>query len=80
MTTYPEIKHDAAVQLANSTPAVTFVSLTIAGIPIQDWVALLGAFFILLQAGYLIWKWKRDARIEQERRDAAEERYVEDDL
>jgi hypothetical protein len=75
----PEVKHDAAVQIANSAPAATFVGLTFAGVPIQDWVALLGGVFILVQVGYLIWKWQRDAKIERDRQDDRQARLEDDE-
>lgn len=71
-----ENRHDAAVQIANSGPSLAFVSVTLAGIHIQDWLAITGIVFIVLQALYLLWRWRRDARIEDER---TRSRFVEDE-
>ncbi len=40
----------------------------LAGKPIEWWAALAGFFFLLVQIGYLSWKWWRDIRIESDRR------------
>jgi hypothetical protein len=72
----PENRHDAAVQIANSGPSLAFVGATFAGVGIQDWLAITGIVFIFLQALYLLWRWRRDARIEDER---TRSRFVEDE-
>lgn len=39
----------------------------VAGLPLSDWLVLASLAFVALQAGYLIWKWRRDARRDAER-------------
>lgn len=72
----PETKHDAVVQLAQSGPSLAFVTLVFAGVNIHDWLALAGITFIVIQVFYLLWRWRRDVRIEHDR---VRSRFVEDE-
>lgn len=64
-----EQKQDIAGALHQITPgAVTAGSFRTFGLPLSDWLVLASIAFVVLQAAYLIWKWRRDAR--QEDRDA----------
>lgn len=63
----PEAKHDAAVQGAASLPSLGAIFAWLAGVPVEKWAALAGLVFIVLQAVYLLWKWRRDMRREDER-------------
>jgi hypothetical protein len=40
-----------------------------AGLPLSDWLVVASIAFVALQAGYLVWKWRRDARRDQERQE-----------
>ena len=40
---------------------------SVMGLQLSDWLVLLSMVFVLLQAAYLIWKWRREARREAER-------------
>lgn len=40
-----------------------------AGWPLSDWLVLASIAFVFLQAAYLVWKWRRDARRDQERQE-----------
>jgi uncharacterized membrane protein YfcA len=63
-------RHDIAVATAQTTPgAVASVLSKSAGWTMGDLVSLLTAIFLLLQVGYLIWKWRRDDRRERERQE-----------
>lgn len=63
----PETKHDGGVQALNATPSLAAVGATVAGLHVNDWLAICGIVFIVLQAAYLIWRWRRDAKREEER-------------
>ncbi|GAA0504800.1 MULTISPECIES: hypothetical protein [Pigmentiphaga] len=55
--------NEVAVEAAKATPPTSVVAISW----LSDWnlnhgVALATIGYILLQAGYLIWKWRREAR------------------
>lgn len=63
-----EQKQDVVAAAYHSAPgAVAAGSARIGGLPLSDWLVLASLAFIALQAAYLIWKWRRDARREDER-------------
>lgn len=65
-----EQRHDVGVAVAQSTPgAVASAGTHIAGLPLSDWAVVATILFVLLQVGHLIWKWRRDARREDERQE-----------
>lgn len=37
-------------------------------LPLSEWLVIASLAFIALQAGYLVWKWRRDYRRDQQRR------------
>lgn len=43
-------------------PIVVSVATTIGGMSLQDWVYIATIGYIVLQAGWLIWKWYRAVR------------------
>jgi hypothetical protein len=45
-----------------SPPLVVTVGSWLAGLTINEFVGLTTIFYILLQAGYLIWKWTKEYR------------------
>lgn len=61
-----EMRHETAIETAKAAPAV--VGAAIAGVTLNEAVAAATLFYILLQAGYLIWKWRRAYVQEKERR------------
>lgn len=75
----PEQKHDiakAGLQVAPAgtasvgatiTPASEFTFLGFTG---NSWVVFASLFFIVLQIAYLIWKWRRQAKIDASRQAA----------
>ena len=66
-----EQKHDLAQAAWQSAPGAAAAGGTrIAGLPLSEVAVLASIFFIILQAGHLVWKWRRDARRERERRAA----------
>lgn len=55
------------IQGASSLPSWAAIITFLLGVPIEKWAALAGLVFILVQMGYLVWKWRRDHRREIER-------------
>lgn len=61
-------KHDISTAAVQAAPgAVVTAGTRFMGLAPSDMLAVLSGTFILLQIGYLIWKWRRDARHEEER-------------
>lgn len=44
---------------AHAAPAVSFFAW-LSGIPMSTWVGLASIFGLLVQAGYTMWKWRRE--------------------
>lgn len=63
----PENKHDALTQGAASLPSLGAIGAYLLGVPVEKWAATAGLVFIVLQAVYMLWKWRRDIRREDER-------------
>lgn len=62
----PEHK-DAVLQTLQATPAVTAVWAVINDLSIENWLGISGIIFLVLQAMYLMWKWRRDIKRERDR-------------
>lgn len=58
-------KHDTAVQIAQATPSLTAIWAYLVGITPERWLTYWGIFFLALQAGYLLWRWRRDYKRER---------------
>lgn len=68
-----EQKQDIATAVFHATPgAVTAGGFRLAGLPLSDWLVLASIAFVALQAGYLVWKWRRDYVHEQARQELRE--------
>ena len=52
----------ALAAVAQKVPSAVIVTAHLSGMTLQDWVSAVGIAFIALQAAYLIWKWRREAR------------------
>ena len=64
-----EQKQDLVYAAIHSTPgAVAGSAARIGGLPLSDWLVVASIGFIALQAGYLVWKWRRDYRRDAARR------------
>ena len=64
-----EQKHDLSVAAAQAAPGVVASSGARAlGLPLSDWAVIATILFVILQAGNLVWKWRRDYLREQERK------------
>ncbi|MBB6559570.1 putative membrane protein YfcA [Acidovorax soli] len=77
-----EQKNDLATAAYQSAPGAAAASSAGAvGLPLSDLLVLASIAFVALQAAYLVWKWRRDARRDQERQeDRRRGRPVETDL
>lgn len=77
-----EQKHDLVNATYQATPgAAAAGGARMMGLPLSDWLVVASIAFVALQAGYLVWKWRRDARRDQERQeDRRRGRPVETDL
>lgn len=59
---------------AEATPAAAAATATLVlGMRPDEWLSFAGIVFIALQAVYLLWKWRRDARKDREEREARED-------
>ena len=59
----PHVKHEIASQVAMAAPAVTAATTTLVlGLTLNEVLAVASIAFIALQAAYLIWKWRREAK------------------
>jgi len=64
-----EQRQDIATAAYHATPgAVAGGAARYGGLPLSDWLVVASIFFIVLQAGYLVWKWRRDYRRDLARR------------
>jgi hypothetical protein len=55
-----EMKQEVSTQVVHAAPAVA--GTVIAGLTLNEWVAILTGIYVVLQAAYLVWKWVREAR------------------
>jgi len=53
---------DVSIGLLKSVPSVGAILIWASGLTIEKGVALMGGAFIALQAAYLLWRWRREAR------------------
>jgi hypothetical protein len=56
------VKQEATSNLLHAIPSASAIGATVLGLSLPDWAAICGIAFIVLQAGYLIWKWIREAK------------------
>ena len=59
-----ESKHDTLLQCVQALPSVAAIWAYFVGITPERWLTYWGILFLALQAGYLLWRWRRDARRE----------------
>lgn len=60
MTAAAQQSHEAASAAVQVLPSVTLVGSHIYGLSLPDWAAIAGIAFVVLQALYLVWKWRRE--------------------
>lgn len=54
------MKHEVSTQVAHAAPALA--GAVIAGLTLNEWVAILTGVYVVVQTAYLVWKWVREAR------------------
>lgn len=55
-------REDISTSVAHTIPSIGATGVTtVFGLPLSEWVAVATLVFIALQAGHLIWKWRRAA-------------------
>lgn len=65
-----EQRHDLVTAGYQTAPgAAAAGGARVAGLPLSDWLVLASLAFVALQAAYLTWKWRRDARRDHERQE-----------
>lgn len=60
--TAENVTGDLLAATTKASPALTVGAMSVAGIGLQDWVLIATLGYIVLQAGYLGWKWAREWR------------------
>jgi len=55
-------QHDAASAVVQAAPSAVAVAAYAADITPERWLTYIGIVFIVLQAAYLLWKWRREAK------------------
>ena len=54
----PEQKSDVLVEVAKAAPPVAITTaVTVGGLTLNEWVAVATLLYIVLQSGWLVWKW-----------------------
>ena len=62
-----EQRQDLIGAAMHTTPGVAAGGVfKIAGLPLSDWLVIASLLFLGLQAAYLVWKWRRDYRRDQQ--------------
>jgi membrane protein implicated in regulation of membrane protease activity len=54
-----------AKDVAEAAPAAGALVITLGGLPVDDWLKVLGLVFLVLQVLYLLWRWRRDVKRER---------------
>ncbi|NBX72679.1 MAG: hypothetical protein EBQ89_00065 [Alphaproteobacteria bacterium] len=67
----PAQKSDVLSEAAKAAPPVAITTaVTIGGLTLNEWVAIATLLYVVLQSGWLIWKWYHAIK---ERKDKASE-------
>ena len=67
-------QHDLVKHAVEATPAAIAVTAgPVFGFTFNDLAAVLGCIFLVLQMGYLIWRWRRDMRRDKRDQEPLEE-------
>lgn len=58
-----EQKHDIGHAVFQTAPGAAVAGgARVGGLPLSDWLVVASIGFIILQAAFLVWKWRRAAR------------------
>jgi len=52
-------KSDVAAEVAKATPPVTVAGATVAGVQVNDLILWATLIYIVLQIGFLLYRWRR---------------------
>lgn len=55
----------AGMQIAPGAAAAS--ASRVAGLPLSEWLVIVSILLVVLQGANLVWKWRRDARREEDR-------------
>lgn len=61
-----EVVQEAA---KSAPPVVVTLGAIFSGVTINHVMGVVTIIYVALQAGYLVWKWRRDMRLERERKE-----------
>jgi len=54
----PEQKSDLASEAIKAAPPIAITTaVTVGGLTLNEWVAIATLLYIVLQSGWLVWKW-----------------------
>ena len=54
----PEQKSDIASEAIKAAPPIAITTaVTVGGLTLNEWVAIATLLYIVLQSGWLVWKW-----------------------
>lgn len=68
-----KLNTEIVTEAAKAAPPVAVTATAVAGgLNLNNVVAIATVLYIVLQAGYLIWKWRRDIRVERRKRQEVE--------
>lgn len=57
-----EIASEIGAAAVKAAPPVTVAAASVHGWGVQEWMYAVTIGYVVLQAGYLVWKWVREAR------------------
>lgn len=57
-----EIMRSAETAAMKVSPPLAVAAAGAAGMSLQDWVYAVTILYVVLQSGYLVWKWRREVR------------------
>lgn len=68
-----EQKHDLVTSGYQAAPGIGgSVATSSFGLPLSEWLVIASLLFVVLQAAFLAWKWRRMARLDREARERNE--------
>lgn len=57
-----ELAEAATAATLKAAPPVTVAAAVVSGVTLNTVVVLLTAVYLVVQIGYLVWKWRREAK------------------
>jgi hypothetical protein len=53
----PQKLADAGTEAVKASPPIAVLGATVYGMTLQDWVFVLTLIYLVIQIGWLLWKW-----------------------